>query len=227
MPDATAPAATQSDEIVPTLRRRIDAALTARDRVGAVSSALDAVRSGDIAIPALYDQVLTPLLVDTGAAWQAGTTAVWEEHFTSATVRTIIEALYLDVVAIAATVAPRGSHVLLANPPREQHDLGLRMLSDRFELAGHTVTFLGADTPLDEIAAAARTTSADLVVLSISTLYERVELREIMESLRKKLPNCRIRVGGAAFARDRSWPAEELLDLEEFGLTAPPPAGPR
>lgn len=227
MPDVTAPAATQRDEIVPDLRRRIDVALAARDRVGAVSAALEAVRSGDIVIPVLYDHVLTPLLVDTGAAWQAGATAVWEEHFTSATVRTIIEALYLDVVAAAASVSSRGSHVLLANPPQEQHDLGLRMLSDRFELAGYTVTFLGANTPLDEIVAAARSTNADLVVLSISTLYERVELREIMESLREKIPSCRIRVGGAAFTRDHGWPVEELLDLEEFGISAPPSGGPR
>lgn len=225
MPDATVPAATSYDRIAPELRHRIDTALIARDRAAAVSAALDAVRAGDITIADLYDRVLTPLLVNTGAAWQAGATAIWQEHFISATVRTIIEALYLDVIAAASTVTSRESHVLLANPPREQHDLGLRMLSDRFELAGYTVTFLGANTPLDEIAAAARATNADLVVLSISTLYERVELREVMDALRKKIPGRRIRVGGAAFARDHDWPIEELLDLEEFGLTAFPPAG--
>jgi len=225
MPDPTPSAAGPRDEIVHELRRRIDTALAARDRAGAVSSALASVRSGDIEIVDLYSLVITPLLVDTGAAWQVGT-AVWEEHFASATVRTIIEALYLDVVEAAAKVPRRAQHVLLANPPQEQHDLGLRMLADRFELAGYPVTFLGANTPLDEIAAAARATNAEVVILSIATMYERVELREFLELLHEKIPNVRLRVGGAAFAHDRDWPVEELLDPEEFGLVGTPSEGP-
>ncbi len=226
MPDPTLPAADPRDEIVHELRRRIDTALAARDRAGAVSAALAGVRCGDIEIVDLYSLVITPLLVDTGAAWQVGTSAVWEEHFASAIVRTIIESLYLDVVEAAAKIPRRSEHVLLANPPQEQHDLGLRMLADRFELAGYPVTFLGANTPLDEIAAAASATNAEIVILSIATMYERVELREFLELLHEKIPNVRLRVGGAAFAHDRDWPVEELLDPEEFGLVGTPSEGP-
>jgi len=209
------------------LRHRLDVALADRDRPGAVSAALDAVRSGSVGIVELYTQVLGPLLVNTGAAWQAGTESVWEEHYASATIRTIVEALYPEVMRQAATVPSRDTRVLLANPPRELHDLGLRMLADRFELAGYSVTFLGANTPLDEIAAAAKATKADLVVLSISTLYERVELREFLAELRQKVPSCRIRVGGPAFARDTDWPAEDLLDLVALGLADAPDGGTR
>ena len=227
MPDPTPSAAGPRDEFVHELRRRIDTALAAKDRASAVSAALAAVRCGDIAIADLYTLVITPLLVDTGAAWHEGTTAVWEEHFASATVRTIIEALYLDVVAAAAKVPRRAEHVLLANPPQEQHDLGLRMLADRFELAGYPVTFLGANTPLDEIAAAARATKAEVVILSIATMYERVELREFLALLHERIPDVRLRVGGAAFAHDHDWPAEDLLDPAEFGLVGTPSEGRR
>jgi len=200
------------------LRHRLDEALTQRDRPSAVAAAIDAVSGGDLGVVELYTPVPGPPPVDNGPAWQAGTERVWEEHYASATVRTIVEALYPEVTRQAALVPRRDTRVLLANPPRELHDLGLRMLADRFELAGYSVTFLGADTPLEEIAAAAKETRADLVVLSISTLYERVELREFLEELRRKAPNCNIRVGGPAFARDTEWPPEDLLDLGALGL---------
>jgi len=209
------------------LRHTLDVALAHSDRPSAISATLDAVESGDVGVVELYTQVLGPLLVDAGAAWQAGSERVWEEHYASATVRTIVEALYPQVMRQAAAVPSRDAHVLLATPPRELHDLGLRMLADRFELAGYSVTFLGANTPLEEIAAAAQATKADLVVLSISTMYERVELREFLATLRERVPGCRIRVGGPAFARDTDWPAEDLLDLVALGLTAAPDGGSR
>jgi MerR family transcriptional regulator, light-induced transcriptional regulator len=143
---------------------------------------------------------------------------VWQEHFASHAVRTIVEALYLDVAREAKDVPKLGSAVLLACPPKEQHELGLRMLADRFELAGYDVTFLGADTPVDEIIAAARATAADLVALSVSTAFERVEMHCVVDTLRQQLPDARIVLGGPAFAHDKHWPAEDLLDTRELGL---------
>lgn len=221
------PADSEHSSTAHNLRERLDAALSRRDRHEAVTAAVEAIAAGDIRVADLYTQVLGPLLIDTGSAWQTGTLRVWEEHYASATVRTIVEALYPEVARQSTALPRRGQRVLLANPPRELHDLGLRMLSDRFELAGYDVTFLGANTPLNEIAAAANATRADVVVLSVSTMYERVELRELLEELRTKTPACRILVGGAAFARDRAWPADEILDLDEFGLTTPITDGER
>lgn len=213
MPHPDSPAFEFSD-----LRARLDSALAARDRAGAVQAALGAVNDGTIGVADLYTAVLVPLLVDMGAAWQAGSTRIWQEHFTAAIVRTIVEALYPEVTRQASTAPKRGERVLLANPPQEQHDLGLRMLADRFELAGYDVTYLGADTPTDEIVHAARTVGATLVVLSASTHFNRVQLRTFVARIREGLPGVRIGVGGPAFAMDRDWPVRELLDPVALGL---------
>jgi methanogenic corrinoid protein MtbC1 len=219
-----------SDEIGPRpspdeLRARLESALARRDRLAAIETAVGVVRDGAISIPDLYVGVLSPLLAEMGAAWAHGTERVWEEHFASHAVRTIIETLYLDVQREVAGIAKRGERVLLACPPKEQHELGLRMLSDRFELAGYDVTFLGADTPLDDISSAARATNADIVALSVSTVFERVELRAFVDCLRDQLPGVRIVIGGPAFSRDRHWPEAELLDVRELGLPGSPAAG--
>ena len=203
-----------AEDLLGELRDMVDA----RDRAGSVALALDAVSSGRISIPNLYTGVLGPLLAQIGAAWSHGDESVWEEHLASHVVLTIVEALYPAVLREAAQVPAAGRTVLLACPPRERHEIGLRMLSDRFELAGWSVTNLGADTPLVDIIAAALATRAELVALSVSTVFERVELRCFIDSLRSALPGVRIVVGGPAFAKDRSWPAEDLLDPAELGL---------
>ena len=168
-------------------------------------------------IPALYRDVLTRILADTGAAWQKGKTAIWEEHLASATVRTIVEIVYPGVLKAKAEVEPSGRTVLLACPPEEGHDLGLRMVADRFDMAGWTTYFLGPDTPVAEIADAARRLGADAVVMSSSTHFHRLAVRHAVDALKKELPGTDIWVGGPAFVGAATgWLPEEIVDLDEL-----------
>jgi methanogenic corrinoid protein MtbC1 len=199
------------------LRRRMQAALADHDRAAAVATALDAVSSGELDIPTLYVDVLARLMTDLGGSWQRGETAVWEEHLASATVRTVIEALYPTVQALKAKAAPSGHSVLLACPPDEAHDLGLRMLSDRFDLAGWTTHLLGTDTPTPEIVAAAEALGVDTVVLTSSTAYHRVCVREVVDELERRLPGVRVIVGGPALAHDTAgFSPDEVPTIEEL-----------
>jgi methanogenic corrinoid protein MtbC1 len=200
------------------LREHIAAAIADHDRRGAVAAALDAVRTGDITIERLYTQVLTPYLVSVGVEWQRGRRAVWEEHIASATVRTIVESLFLDVAEQASRSPRLGRTILLACPPGEQHELGLRMLTDRLAIAGWTAHFLGADTPVEEIIAAAKALHADVVALSAATHFNRVLLRREVETMAAALPGVKVGVGGPAFAHDRNWPAGFFLTDADLGL---------
>lgn len=212
----------------------LDERIAARDREGAVNAALDAVRAGRIGVADLYTQVLSPLMLAIGERWQSGTTRVWEEHYTTQIVRSIVDSLTPDVIAAqreAAEAASRGTEraadrVLMACPPGEQHDLGMRMLADRFRLAGWDVYYLGTDTPVAEIIDAAQRLDVELVVLSASTHFNRVLLRDVASRIRTSLPHARLAVGGPAFALDRHWPAAELLDPQALGLPGSPPTGP-
>jgi len=215
-----------SAEAAARLRTVLDERLVARDREGGVRAAVEAVRNGAVGPDELYTHVLSPLLADTGAAWQQGATMVWEEHFATAMVRTIIEALFLEVRERAASVPRLGKVAVLACPPGEFHELGLRMLADRMQLHGWDAYFLGADTPVDEIVTAARAFEADLVALSAATHYNRLLLREVVDGLKRALPGVRIGVGGPAFAQDHNWPADELLSEADLGLGASEFASP-
>lgn len=206
---------TVSVETARALREQLQELLLAGDKAGAVRAAVEAVTAERLDIPTLYRDVLTPLLVETGADWQKGSVGVWQEHLASATVRTIVEILYPGVLKMRAASEPAGRKVLLACPPQEAHDLGLRMVSDRFDMAGWTTYFLGADTPADQVVDAARSLGVDAVVISSSTHFHRIAVRSFLDELRSKLPGVQVWVGGAAFAHDRDWPADELIDLDE------------
>ena len=210
-----------SHAVATELRRTLGRSLALHDRPAAVRDALETVHAGGIGVLDLYDLVLVPVLLEVGAGWQLGTTQVWEEHLASHTVRTIIESLYPTVTEQAATRPSTGRTVLLACPPQELHDLGLRMLCDRFALSGWTTMYLGPDTPVDEICDAARAVEAELVVLSASTHLNRTLLRAVVDEIIAGLPDVRVMVGGPAFALDREWPAEELFDPVAWGLPAP------
>ena len=203
----------------------VAAALAGHDKATAVRTAVEAVTSGEVSIPVLYRGVLTRILADTGAAWQTGKTAIWEEHLASSTVRTIVEILYPGVLTAKAAVAPAGRSVLLACPPEEGHDLGLRMVSDRFDMAGWTTYFLGPDTPVAEIADAARRLGVDAVVMSSSTHFQRLAVRHAVDALKKELPGTDIWVGGPAFVGAATgWLPQEVVDLDEL-LGDPAPEG--
>ena len=196
------------------LREDLTAALAAGDKAAAVRAALRVVESGELGVVALYREVLTPLLIETGDGWQRGSVRIWEEHLASATIRTIVEALYPRVLQAKAARPAAGRSVVLACPPEEGHDLGLRMVADRFEMAGWSTYFIGADTPLDELVDAGRRLGVEAVALSLSTHFHKVALRGLVERLRRALPGVRIWLGGPAFRSGCEGWEDELLDLE-------------
>lgn len=216
--------ATPSAEEIDAIRSDLDARLAAHDRGGAVRVTLEAVADGRIGVEDLYVHVIGPLMVATGAAWQSGGVRVWEEHFASATMRIIVDALYPHVLDAAEQAQSRLGTVVLACPPEEEHDLGLRMLADRFEMAGWKTYYLGANTPVAEIVEASRTLAADLVVLSAATHFHRMSIADTVAHLRRELAGVRLVVGGAAFEAQRGdWPAEEIFDARI--ITEGPRAG--
>jgi methanogenic corrinoid protein MtbC1 len=207
-----------------TLLARLGDLISLHDKSGAVGLALSAVESGGIDVPTLYRDVLTPLMVDVGSCWQCGATSVWEEHLASATVRTIVEALYPTVRRLADAAPSARKSVLLACPPDEAHDLGLRMLADRFDMAGWTTFYLGPDTPAAEIAAATHTLAVELVVLTSSTHFHRLRVRSLLDQMHAAMPGVRVVVGGPAFVADtEGFSRQETMRLEDWL----PPANPR
>ncbi len=211
--------------------------LEAYDREGAVAAILAAVEEG-LPIEELYGGVLEPFLRTVGTRWQGGDTAVWEEHLIVGAIRTAVDALYPAVLKRKAEVKPLAVTVAFFCPPEESHDLGLRMLADRFDLRGFRTVYVGALTPVAEMIECAKRVSADVVCLSASTHFQRAALADAVRVLREQLPAVRIVVGGAAFVHStQGWEdytvhsvdalLDELAEWATAGAGGGPGAGAR
>ncbi|NYG54237.1 MerR family transcriptional regulator [Nocardioides perillae] len=104
--------------------------------------------------------VLLPFLAEVGTGWEEGSVSIEQEHFASDLVRGRLTTLG------SGLGAGTGPLVLLACPPGERHDLGLKAFELVALRAGCRTRYLGADTPLASVEAAAARTEPDLVVLS-------------------------------------------------------------
>lgn len=189
---------------------RLNGCFAAFDRTCATAEALEAVGNGSISIPELYG-ILSNRLVQVGAAWQQGSAEIWQEHLMSGIVRTIVE----TCAPIVEERAPetRDATVLLAAPSDEYHELGLRMVTDLFTLAGWRAHFLGGNVPVAEVSAAVRELDADALALSASTHFHRLVLRGYVTELAATHPQLHIWVGGPAFAHEHEgWPDEQVLN---------------
>lgn len=103
-----------------------------------------------------------PLLVSVGELWEQGRLEVRHEHFASACVSTQLR-LLLGALDEGADGSPS---VLLATLPREAHAIALEMIAVYLAASHAAPRILGADTPPDQIVAAARALDADVVGLS-------------------------------------------------------------
>lgn len=185
--------------------------LLRRHRIAELRSVLEqgALRGG------LYEFVTgtaAPLTAKVGEAWARGELQVYEEHLFSEQLQAVLRGAIARLDGAGAV--PR---VLLSTLPGEQHGLGLLMAQAVFALEGAGCVSLGTQTPVREIADAARAEGAQIVALSTSGSYPAGQLKDGVAQLRAALPaEVELWCGGGGMARLRQ-PApgvRVLADLE-------------
>ena len=122
----------------------------------------------EMAVIPFLDQRLGPYLQALGEHWSRGLIRISHEHFASEKTREFLSAQWRGASEGAASTR---AVAVLATPSGEQHALGLHMAAWVIALAGVRVIFVGADTPVDEVAYAAERNRARGVALSVATGY--------------------------------------------------------
>jgi methanogenic corrinoid protein MtbC1 len=172
--------------------------------------ALRQLMAGELTLRGIESGILgliAPLTTAVGDAWAAGRLGVHQEHLYAETLLSLLHSLLTNL--------PRsnGPRVLLATPPGEGHTLGIAMLQVLLNLHGAETISLGAQMPLDELAAAARAHEADIVGLSFSIAFPSRSVRPVLTNLRQRLsPTVALWAGGAGTARHKRLP-EGILRL--------------
>lgn len=174
------------------LTRDLGAALEASDldRADRVISEAFALHSFEAV---LFD-VMRPALIHVGEMWHAGTITVAVEHLASNHVQGRLRAL------LRSLPAGTGRHrVIVTCAPGEQHEMGALMLTIALRRAGFRVVYLGAATPIADLAAMAADVKPAAVLISATTPESVRRLRGDRDLLAAVAPL--VVFGGQAFAR--------------------------
>jgi MerR family transcriptional regulator, light-induced transcriptional regulator len=144
----------------------------------------------------LLEQLLSPLMQRIGELWQHGELRPIHEHMATSVVRSFVGGLRM-----AYHAASGGPHLVVTTPVRQLHELGALIAAASAASDGWQVTYLGADLPAEEIAAAAVQKGAKAVALGIVYPPDDALLSEEIRRLRRLLPRTtELIVGGRAAA---------------------------
>ena len=195
--------------------------LARADKARCVELALSNLSQGKIDVVTLYNEVLTPALNAPTYSAEEGAVRIWEEHVRTSIVRTVVENCYpflrREKKARAPAAAGPEKAVVVVCPTEEYHEIGARMVADFFELAGFDATFVGANTPQDEILQALATLRPTYVAVSVTNTYSLVPARRVLARLRELRERSRtgfkIIVGGNAFLKNPALVQEMGADL--------------
>jgi DNA-binding transcriptional MerR regulator/methylmalonyl-CoA mutase cobalamin-binding subunit len=126
------------------------------------------------------DKLLNPLLTLIGERWRTGELRPVHEHMASAIVRSLTYILRNNVPC-----SPNAPRMIVTTPINQLHELGALLAGIIAELKGWKVTYLGANLPAEEIAAAVKFTNATAVTLSISYKTDDLVIAKELRRLRK------------------------------------------
>ena len=170
-------------------------ALIQGNRAGAESIVTKGVDEG-IGLIELEVGIIQPAMYEIGRLWQQNKITVAQEHLATAISQNTLARAFLS----ADFADPNDKKVVCACVEGNQHGLGLRMVSDAFELAGWDSTFLGADTPNNSLIQQVDLEKPDAIAVSISMPHQILALSQLIGTLKSEFSgHCpAIVVGGLA-----------------------------
>ncbi|MFW5966566.1 MAG: MerR family transcriptional regulator, partial [Persicimonas sp.] len=163
---------------------------------------------------AFLNERIGPFLNEVGEAWAEGRLRVSHEHYASEQLRDFLTRQWRPLSDRA-----RGARLVLASLPGEYHCLGLHMAALTVASAGGRVSFLGSDTPLEEIVAAAEQQRTQAVIISVSRAYEANRARRMLDTLGAAMQQDVLLVvggGGRPVATNREIHLDDWNELYEW-----------
>lgn len=179
-----------------TLSRQYLDLLLVGDRRGASRLILNAVEEG-VSVKAVYQEVFQPVQREVGRLWQMNEISVAQEHYCTAATQLIMSQLYPYIFGTAR----RGCRFLGTCVGGELHEIGVRMVTDFFEMDGWDTLYLGANTPVGGILESLCADHFDVIGISATMTYHVDRVASMIQAIRDAdLPSRpHILVGGYPF----------------------------
>ncbi len=178
--------------------------LKSGNKEACVSFCLDLLATGQTDIKGLYEGVLKAALDSLTCDIQEKDLCIWREHASTTIVRAVIECAYPYVIRERdARSRRKQGKIFVLCPEGETHEIGARMITDYVTILGFDASFVGSNTPKEEILKAVQLLDVDLIMVSITNYYNLVAAGKMIDLIRNKAGKpVRIIVGGQAFVNN-------------------------
>lgn len=157
---------------------------------------LTSAESG-IPIRDIYENVFEKSQYEIGRLWQLNKINVGQEHYCTAATQLIMSQLYQYIMPTKHV----NHSIVSACVEGDYHEVGLRMVSDFFEMEGWDTFHMGANTPTPGLIKVLEEQRPDIVLLSATMTYHVKSVTEVIKKIRenKLLDSTKIMVGGYPF----------------------------
>lgn len=170
--------------------------LLSTKRYEASTLILNAIKHG-VNIKDIYLNVFQKSQHEIGYLWQTNQISVAQEHFCTAATQMIMSQLYPHIF----NSEKKGLRMVATCVGGELHEIGLRMVTDFFEMAGWDTYYLGASTPTKSIIETIESYNANVLAISAAMTFHINATRDLISEIKNSetCKNTHILVGGRPF----------------------------
>jgi methanogenic corrinoid protein MtbC1 len=157
---------------------------------------LDAVDSG-VDVKDIYLHVFQSSQREIGRLWQMNRVSVAQEHYCTAATQLIMAQLYPRIFR----TEKNGRKIVATSIGGELHEIGIRIITDFFEMEGWDTYYLGANCPTSAILQALSDRSADVLAVSATMTFHIRAVENLIAAVRasEDVKAVKILVGGYPF----------------------------
>ncbi|MGZ5244168.1 MAG: cobalamin-dependent protein [Bacteroidia bacterium] len=150
-----------------------------------------------IPVKDIYENVFEKSQYEIGRLWQLNKINVGQEHYCTAATELIMSQLYNYIISDKQ----KNHSIVSACVEGDYHEIGIRMVSDFFEMEGWDTFHLGANTPTPSLLKILEEQQPDIVLLSATMTYHVQILSDVIKKIRAndQLQSTKIMVGGYPF----------------------------
>ncbi len=183
------------DPLVEEARQYLDF-LLAGNRKKAVELIDNLVADG-ITIKDIYEYIFQNSQYEVGYLWQTNQITVAHEHYCTAATQLIMSRLYPQIFSTEKS----GHHLVSCSVADELHEIGIRMVTDFFEMDGWDTFYMGANMPVRQLIDAIKEYKSDLLALSVTMPLHLSKAERLIDAVRqdKEIQNIKILTGGYPF----------------------------
>ena len=149
-------------------------------------------------IKSIYNEIFQKSMYRIGHLWEKDRLSVAKEHEATKITESLLNLVYPKIYETEKTEY----EVVITCIEKEFHEIGPRIVSDYFELNGWHSTFLGSNTPQQEVLDIIEEKNPDVVGVSNTFYINIARLMKLTQKISTKFPDQQVILGGQALNND-------------------------